>query len=129
VCCRYALMCACRETYCTLDTCCTATPTVSTSATLLPPMFHTDSLLRRRPELATADMSFHRVLILALQNELTAARRLIEKYDLESNPDLKFLVEPPEIPPDFLSRKKVQEIHLKLRTLLLPSSLLLVLFG
>jgi hypothetical protein len=53
------------------------------------------ALLRRR-KLAECEPAFLRLLVTALQNELAASRRLIDKYGFERNPTLGLLVAAPE---------------------------------
>ena len=56
--------------------------------------FANKSLLRRR-RLTECEPAFLRLLVLALQNELTAHRHVMDKYNFERNPCLGLLVAPP----------------------------------
>lgn len=71
--------------------------------------FAPSSLLRRR-RLMDCEPAFLRLLVVGLQNELAAARRVIDRYGFDRNPTLSMLVTPPTSVADPRSLEEIEKI-------------------
>lgn len=71
--------------------------------------FFADNLLRRR-KLMECNADFLRVMVVSLQSELAASRRVIESFNLENNRSLKFLVQPPIRQPLLTEYRRLEDM-------------------